>query len=145
MNDRDLKLCLFYCSSSSDGTRLTECCRRVGIDTPTTIGLPCSGKVNLPYLVKAFETGADGVVVVTCRPDQCRSMEGSLRAGKRAQALDLLLAEVGLGTGRVAVIPAGDNPDDVGRELEAFCSRLRRGSTPPRTTGEVVDPPRPAS
>ena len=144
MNDRDLKLCLFYCSNSSDGTRLAECCRRVGIDTPKTIGLPCSGKVNLPYLVKAFETGADGVFIVTCGADQCRGLEGSLRAGKRAQALDSLLAEIGLGTGRVAVVSAGDNPDEVGRELEAFCSRLREGPRPPRATAEALDSSRPA-
>ena len=148
MNDRDLRLCLFYCSNSSDRARLAECCRRIGVTTPQLIGLPCSGKVNLPYLVKAFETGVDGVFIVTCKAAQCRGMEGNLRAGKRAEALDSLLAEIGLGSGRVAVVSVGDNPDEVDRELEAFCSRLRQGLRPQRDaskgTAEALGSPRPA-
>ena len=45
-----------------------------------TISLPCSGKVDIPYLLKAFETGADGVAIVTCQKNECRHFEGNLRA-----------------------------------------------------------------
>ena len=51
-----------------------------------TISLPCSGKVDIPYLLKAFETGADGVAIVTCKKNECRHFEGNLRAHKRAEA-----------------------------------------------------------
>jgi coenzyme F420-reducing hydrogenase delta subunit len=122
MSNHDLKICLFYCSNSSDGTRLTECCSKVGVGTLKTIGLPCSGKVNLPYLVKAFETGADAVLIVTCRQDECRSLEGNLRARRRADAVDSLLKEIGLGTGRIMVVPAADDVDEVCTKLEALCS-----------------------
>ena len=105
--------------------------------------------MNLPYLVKAFESGAEGVFIVTCGADHCRSLEGSLRAGRRAEALDSLLAEIGLGPGRVAVVSVGDNPDEVDRELEAFCSRLRQGLRPQRDasngTAETLGSPRSAS
>jgi len=130
MSHRDLKVYLFYCSNSSDGTRLTECCSKVGVGTLRTIGLPCSGKVNLPYLVKAFETGADAVVLVTCRQEECRSLEGNLRARRRADAVDSLLEEIGLGKGRIVVVPAADNVDEVCSQLEALCSRMAQDGRP---------------
>ena len=67
----------------------------VGGATVKTIGLPCSGKVDVPYLLKALETGADGVVIVACKKKECRHLEGSLRAHKRAEAVESLLEEIG--------------------------------------------------
>jgi coenzyme F420-reducing hydrogenase delta subunit len=131
MSNHDLKICLFYCSNSSDGTRLTECCSKVGVGTLKMIGLPCSGKVNLPYLLKAFETGADAVVLVTCRQEECRSLEGNLRAQRRGNAVDSLLEEIGLGTGRIVVVPAADNVEEVCSQLKVLCSRIAQDSWPP--------------
>ncbi|OPY65649.1 MAG: Methyl-viologen-reducing hydrogenase, delta subunit [Syntrophorhabdus sp. PtaU1.Bin002] len=72
------------------------------------ISLPCSGKLDILYLTKAFDTGADGVAVMMCREDECRYMEGNMRAKKRAQAIDELLQEAGLGKGRIKVIQMDD-------------------------------------
>jgi len=67
------------------------------------IGLPCSGKVDILYLIKAFETGVEGVVVLTCQTGECHHLEGNKRAKKRAQAVDSLLDEIGVGSGRIVV------------------------------------------
>jgi len=67
------------------------------------ISLPCSGKVDILYLIKAVETGADGVVVLTCEMGECHHLEGNKRAKKRAQAVDSLLDEIGVGRGRIVV------------------------------------------
>ena len=98
----------------------------IGVAEIKTVRLPCSGKVNVPYLVKAFEAGADGVALITCREDECRGLEGNLRARKRAEAVDALLEEIGLGAGRIAVFPVGDDPDEAYRQLQAFCRGLAR-------------------
>ena len=90
------------------------------------IKLPCSGKVDILYLTKAFETGADGVAIVTCGPGECRYIEGNLRARKRAAAVEGLLEEAGLGIGRLAVIAVNEGSlETVIRELEAFRARLK--------------------
>lgn len=49
-----------------------------------TISLPCSGKIDIPYLVKAFETGADSAVIVTCKKGECKHLEGNLRGQKKS-------------------------------------------------------------
>jgi coenzyme F420-reducing hydrogenase delta subunit len=69
-----------------------------------TLGLPCSGKATIPYLLKAFEKGAAGAVLCTCPASQCKHLEGNLRASKRAEAVEGLLEEIGLGKGRVVVV-----------------------------------------
>jgi coenzyme F420-reducing hydrogenase delta subunit len=90
------------------------------------ISLPCSGKVDIPYLLKAFETGADGVAIVTCKKNECRHFEGNLRAHKRAEAVEGLLEEIGLAAGRMAVFECGKQ--DAGAvlgEIKQFIGRVR--------------------
>jgi coenzyme F420-reducing hydrogenase delta subunit len=130
MNDRDLKIHLFFCTNACDQARLAERCAGLKVATLQMIGLPCSGKVNLPYLVKAFETGADAVLIVTCRQDECRNLEGALRAQRRGDAVDSLLGEIGLRPGRVAVVPAGDDLDEVCTQLKALCVRIGQDGRP---------------
>ena len=55
------------------------------------ISMPCSGKLDILYLTKAFDTGADGAAIMICKEGECRYMEGNMRARKRAQAIDELL------------------------------------------------------
>ena len=102
-----------------------------GLDgiTVKTIGLPCSGKIDIPYLVKAFETGADGAVIVTCKQNECQHLEGNLRAQKRAEAVESLLEEIGMGKGRMAVImlkkDGQDGVEQVLAEIKDFFDRIR--------------------
>lgn len=74
----------------------------------TVISLPCSGKLDILYLTKAFDTGADGAVILVCKEGECRYLEGNLRARKRAEAVNTLLLEAGLCSERIAVIQLDD-------------------------------------
>lgn len=78
-----------------------------------TISVPCSGKVDLLYLVKAFETGADGVVLLACPPDRCRHLEGSARSNVRADSVNSLLAEAGIDGERVSVIAMDSSSPEI--------------------------------
>ena len=96
-----------------------------------SIELPCSGKVDIRYLTKAFETGADGVAIITCGLGECRYVEGNLRARKRAAAVQVLLDEVGLGAERLAVITMNEGGlERVASELGVFQARIKALATP---------------
>jgi coenzyme F420-reducing hydrogenase delta subunit len=95
---------LFYCANSVKETELQELQTRFSADGLKTLSLPCSGKATIPYLLKAFERGADGVVLCACPESQCKHLEGNLRASKRAEAVEGLLEEIGFGKGRVVVV-----------------------------------------
>ena len=64
--------------------------------------LPCSALVRDVFLLKAFEAGADGVLVVACPPGKCRRLDGNAHAAKRVAWTQALLDEIGLGGKRLA-------------------------------------------
>jgi coenzyme F420-reducing hydrogenase delta subunit len=65
--------------------------------------LPCTGKVDVEYILKAFENGADGVYVIACPLGNCHHLEGNVRATKRVAYAKKLLDEIGLGGERVEI------------------------------------------
>jgi coenzyme F420-reducing hydrogenase delta subunit len=120
-----VKIDLFCCSSSIDPAALSYGNNRRGEELKV-IPLPCSGKIDILYLTKAFETGADGVAVVTCEKGDCRYLEGNLRAQRRVEAVDSLLEEIGLGKGRVVMIQMSEGGvEQVRREVEDFRNRIK--------------------
>jgi coenzyme F420-reducing hydrogenase delta subunit len=126
MNDRALKAYVFYCSNHLEAGRVAKLSRGYPLDTIKSISLPCSGKIDIPYLMKAFEAGADGVAIVTCPKHECRHFEGNFRAHKRAEGVETLLEEIGAGAGRMAVFEcATQTPELVMGEIEEFIERVR--------------------
>ena len=74
------------------------------------IKLPCSSMVKDVFLLRAFEAGADGVVVLVCPEGQCRYVEGNIRAKKRVAWVKNLLDEIGIDGRRLSLnnIAAGN-------------------------------------
>lgn len=64
---------------------------------------PCTGKVDVEYILKAFEEGADGVYVVACPIGNCHHVHGNVRATKRLDYARHLLEEIGLEGDRLGI------------------------------------------
>lgn len=60
------------------------------------IKLPCTGKTDPRYILKAFEEGADGVYVVACPMGNCHHVRGNVRGLARVERTKGLLDEIGL-------------------------------------------------
>lgn len=58
--------------------------------------VPCLGKTDPRYLLKAFEGGCDAVCLIGCAIGKCRTMDGNLRAQKRVGFVRGILEEIGL-------------------------------------------------
>jgi F420-non-reducing hydrogenase iron-sulfur subunit len=124
MNNKSLKIYVFCCTTSYDQTQLMRNFSQQGNEM-RVISLPCSGKLDILYLIKAFETGADGAALMICQEGECHYLEGNMRARKRAEAVEKLLEETGLGEGRVAVIQVDDGGvDKTMKKLEDFCRKI---------------------
>lgn len=84
------------------------------------IELPCTGKVEPIYLLKAFEAEADGVAVVGCPEGKCRFLEGNLRAQRRVEHTRKLLDEIGLGGERLSMylVPQGKLNEVIARIMD---------------------------
>ena len=95
----------------------------------------CTGRIDILHILKAFEAGADAVMVSGCEAGSCHFLEGNLRARERVEYAQKLLEEAGLG-GRLEMfeVAASDAPKWVaavkemtGRVEALGPSPLRRG------------------
>jgi F420-non-reducing hydrogenase iron-sulfur subunit len=64
----------------------------------------CTGRLEVEYFMKAFEHGADGVLVAGCLEGGCHFIEGNLWAKRRVNATRNLLAEIGLEPERLRMV-----------------------------------------
>src|SRR3989339_1533948 len=125
-DQKKTKLHIFYCSNCLDGTEFDRIAREEEGVEYTIISLPCSGKADLLYLLKAFETGVDGLALVTCPKNECHYLEGNLRAPKRAEEANRLLEETGMGPDRVTVLSMnGKGIGEIVAKLAAFREKIR--------------------
>lgn len=47
------------------------------------IKLPCTGRIDIAFIIRAFSQGADGVIVSGCHPGDCHYSAGNFRARRR--------------------------------------------------------------
>jgi coenzyme F420-reducing hydrogenase delta subunit/ferredoxin len=60
------------------------------------IRVPCSGRVAPEWIMRAFEQGADGVLVLGCHIGECHYESGNHRTAKRIPVLRELMAYTGM-------------------------------------------------
>jgi F420-non-reducing hydrogenase iron-sulfur subunit len=90
-----------YCGSMASDTA-----GALRLSYPANVKLfrfPCTGKVDVEYILKAFEEGADGVYIVACPIGNCHHVHGNVRATKRLAFARELLEEIGLDGERVGI------------------------------------------
>jgi len=74
------------------------------MDYPTNvkiIRIPCTGKVDALYLLKALEDGVDGVYVAGCLEGECHYRTGNLRTRKKVEYVKKVLKEIDIEPERV--------------------------------------------
>lgn len=98
------------------------------------VHVPCTGTVEMEHLLAAFEKGVDGVLVAGCLEGGCHFVEGNLRARRRIEMVQELLAEVGLGRERLRMVnlSASEAPTFVARVEEIVAAVNLLGPSPLR-------------
>ena len=65
------------------------------------IRVPCSTRVEPDFVLKAFQSGADGVLILGCHPGDCHYIEGNYKTMRRVPLLKKMLTQFGIEDGRV--------------------------------------------
>ena len=65
------------------------------------IRVPCSGRMNPLYIIRALQHGVDGVLVSGCHPGDCHYITGNYHARRKFAMINSLLQYVGIEKGRV--------------------------------------------
>lgn len=127
MMNKIIDISLFYCSNSFSAEEILSCASKIEDVQLNAISLPCSGRANLLYLLKAIETGSDGVILFTCAIGECNYIQGNLRAQKRIEAIDNLLDETGFGRGCIKCVPLqeGDKTETLVNEINLLSNHLK--------------------
>jgi coenzyme F420-reducing hydrogenase delta subunit/Pyruvate/2-oxoacid:ferredoxin oxidoreductase delta subunit len=93
------------------------------------VEVPCAGTLRTQYLLEPLgrKDGADGVVVVSCHRDNCRSGDGTLRAVEMVKRVRELLRTLEMDERVVAHIHLAPNEGNrLRREIGCFREELRR-------------------
>lgn len=60
------------------------------------VRVPCSGRINPQFILKAFQQGFDGVLVSGCHPGDCHYAKGNYYARRRIMLLQKVLEYMGI-------------------------------------------------
>ncbi len=67
------------------------------------IKVPCSCRVNPMFILRAFQRGADGVILCGCHPGDCHYTSGNFYARRRMTLLFSMLDYLGIERNRTRV------------------------------------------
>lgn len=94
--------CCHYCAYAA-----ADLAGSLRLEYPTSIKIiefPCSGKIDVIYVLRAIEEGADGVLTAGCMEGDCHFLEGNYNARRRINYIKMLLKEIGLESERIRMI-----------------------------------------
>ncbi len=136
----------FICASCARSGRTPD---SAGLSCPTVpefdwpfpvreVIVPCTGRLQPEHVLKAFESGADLVLTVSCEKDDCKYLQGSERWARRAGYVRTILDQVGLdgrrlmlfhllgaGTADTALGAGGPTPVYAGEAVGAQVAAIR--------------------
>jgi coenzyme F420-reducing hydrogenase delta subunit len=90
-----------------------------------TFELPCTGSVNEVLLMENLSNGAKGVVVLGCRKENCKHLDGNLKAERKVARVKRMLTEAGAEGKFVEMVYAA--PDEGKRLHETLIEFARAG------------------
>jgi F420-non-reducing hydrogenase iron-sulfur subunit len=103
-NQFEPKIISFLCNwCSYAGADLAGTSRMQYPQNVRIIRVPCSGRVDPLFVLRAFLDGADGVMVLGCHPGDCHYKQGNYVAQRRYAIMHRLLEFTGVEKDRLIV------------------------------------------
>jgi len=112
MGDKTLVL---HCAESGKKalSRMSELGYRIP-EPVRTFELPCTGRINEVLLMETLQDGFSRVLVVACHKENCKYLDGNLRAEKKVNRVRKILAGAGVADKSIEMVFI--SPDE-GRKL----------------------------
>ena len=109
-----------YLLAKSRGDRLQARC--------SVLKVPCGGRVEAAAVIKALGSGVDGVAILTCHEDSCKSVHGASRCRKRIAAVKEMMTKCGVKEEAIlfGTVAPGSAPQFV-ELINRFSLRLQGG------------------
>jgi F420-non-reducing hydrogenase iron-sulfur subunit len=102
MAEFEPKIVAFVCNwCTYAGADLTGTSRIKYASNVRIIRFPCTGRIDYMLLLKAFDEGADGIMVSGCHPNDCHYTSGNFHARRRWIMFRSLCDFMGIDTRRI--------------------------------------------
>ena len=102
MTDYEPKIVAFVCTwCTYAGADLAGTSRIKYEPNVRIIRLPCTGRIDFMYPLKAFANGADGCIISGCHPNDCHYVSGNFHARRRWIVFRQLMDFMGLDINRL--------------------------------------------
>ncbi len=120
-----IAFCCNWCAYA--GADLAGVTRRQYAPEVRLLRVMCSGRVSPGMILKAFTSGADGVMVLGCHPGDCHYRVGNVFAEKRVEQVRELLELAGVDPSRLLLrwISASEG-ELFGKTMDEFVDHIRR-------------------
>ena len=97
--------------------------------------MPCTGKIDIRYILDAFEQGADGVYLVGCPIGNCHHVSGNERGQARIKRTMQILDDIGLNSERLGMFfMSGSQGHAFAIAAQTMTNRIRDLGPNPLTT-----------
>src|SRR5512136_1575442 len=134
----DPKILVFCCNwCSYAGADLAGVSRLQMPPNFRVIRVMCSARVDPEFVLRAFQKGADGILVAGCHPADCHYIGGNYRTRRRMALLRMLIKQFGLDKERLRLewISAGEG-EKFQQTIRDFTAKIQElGPSPVREAG----------
>ena len=128
LEERDEPVIVAFACEGAAGYA-SELAGQMGMKIPDNVRLlkvPCSGRLDALHLLRAFDSGADGVIVFACPEGQCQYIDGSRKAKDRVASMKKSLDVLGIGGDRLEIYNVNScEPDRLVALAQGFASRIK--------------------
>ena len=136
--DWKAKIIVFCCNwCSYAGADLAGVSRLQMPSNFRVIRVMCSARVDPEFVLRAFQKGADGILVAGCHPADCHYIGGNYRTRRRIALLRMLIKQFGLDKERLRLewISAGEG-EKFQQTIRDFTAKIQElGPSPVREAG----------
>ncbi len=102
--------------------------------------VPCSGRVDVLHVLKAFQNGADGVIITGCHIGDCHYIDGNVKAKDRIEVLKKSLGALGIDPQRLEIgFASSSEGQRFANMMQDFVGRIRRLGPNPLRAGDGGD------
>ncbi len=97
----------------------------------------CSGRVDPVFILKALESGADGVVILGCHPGDCHYTSGNYKTMRRMKMLKKLTDQMGIENDRIRLDwVAASEGDKFAEIIKDMTEKIKKLGPFPRNGGD---------
>ncbi len=101
------------------------------------IRVMCSGRVDPVFILKALQSGADGVLILGCHPGDCHYTSGNYKTMRRMEMLKQLAKQMGIEDDRIRLDwVAASEGDRFAEIIKDMTEKVKKLGPFPRNGGD---------